>query len=255
MNDFKEFKETKIPHGTQVVFELLNVKDDPINVGRKVIPLTMIPPRDVIFLNGEMHEIGAVINTNPDKTYNLEHDIIFKPDTGGKLVFTSGNVSDEIKYKFFKWSNFNASNKNRDTSKPAIFREVNPEKDAAERLEKAEAIIKAKSLIQNLNDEEVKSLARTLGVSGKEELYTYADNNAAGILSLIDTIVEVDLIKIVNKAVQRKKIQTNYVDRKVSFNKQVIFEYEGVDWDREAFVAHLESTNKEILGEIVKSVL
>lgn len=254
MNDFKQFKETKIPKGKQVIFELLSIVDDPINKGLKIIPLTLIPPKDVIIFEGDMHEIGAVLSFGIDGTPNYEYDLMFLPQSGGKLVLESGNIRHEVIYKFLKWSNFNASNIHRDASKQAIFRELNPEKEAAERLESKETTIKVKSHIQNLNPEEVKELGTAFGVEGKEALYDLADTKASAILSSIEMLGGKDILKMINKAVQRKKLITDYVGKTVSFSKKVIFTYEGEDWDRQALIDELEATDNELLDAIIASV-
>jgi hypothetical protein len=254
MNDFKQFKETKIPKGKQVIFELLSIANDPINKGLKIIPLTLIPPKDVIIFEGEMYEIGSVLSFGIDGTPNYEFDLMFLPQSGGKMVLESGNIRHEVIYKFFKWSNFNASNIHRDPSKQAIFRELNPEKEDAERLESKETTIKVKSMIQNLNPEEVKELGTALNVVGKEGLYDLADTKASAILSVIETLGGKDVLKMVNKAVQRKKLITDYVAKTVSFNKKVIFLYEGEDWDRQALITELEATDPDLLDAILASV-
>jgi len=113
INAFKAYKDTKMPKGKDVIYELLNISPDKDNKGMFNIPWTYISPSDVIEHEGEFHEIGIVRTYNPDGSVVLNNEVSFMPSTFGRLALTPGNPMHEEVYRFFQWCNKNASNPNR----------------------------------------------------------------------------------------------------------------------------------------------
>ena len=254
MNNFKGIKETTIPKGKQVVFELLNIVEDPINPGLKIIPRTQIPAKEVIYIDGEIQEIGAVLSTMPDGTHTLFSDIMFTPENGGRKILESGNTTDEIVYKLLKWSSFNATNPHRDPSKMAIFREVDAEKEEREREQLEENVIKAKGLIQNLNKEEIANLGKTFNVSGKSGLYKVAETQAQAILDIVETVAKAQSPNIIVTAIKKRKIIVDYVNKTIKFNNKPIYTFTGSEVDKKELADYLQENSPDIFEEIVASI-
>lgn len=263
-NNFKEYKETKIPVGKTVVFELLNIKDDEYNKGRKIVPLTFIPPKDIIYVNSEIREIAAIVSEGPNGTYTLDQEIKFSPESGGRLVLTSGVIQDEIRYPYLIHSNFSVSNPNRDPKKDAIYRLVEPEKEAAEKLAEEELLIEAKGLIRLLKDSEIKEAAKALNITDdtvtvlKRALYGAADINPKKVTDTINGLgkKEVSSTEPDTGNIFRKKI---LVDSKteftVTFNGDIIYDYSAEKiLDKPKLFEYLKENKPEVWEQIIKAL-
>lgn len=263
-NDFKEYKDTKIPEGKSVIFELLNIKDDELNKGRKIIPLSFVPAKDVIIVNGEVKEIAAIVSLGPNGTYTLDQEIAFSPQSGGRLVLTSGNIQDEIRYPYLVHSNYNDSNKNRDKKKTPIYRLVEPEKEAAEKLAEEELLIEAKGLIRVLRDSEIKDAAKALGITDdtvtvlKRALYSAADVNPEKLIKTINGLgkKEVTSTELDTGNIFRKKILTDSkTEFTVTFNGEIIYDYSSEKvLDKQKLFEYLKENKPDIWEQIIKAL-
>ncbi len=266
INDFKKFKDLKIPTGKSVQFRLLNIKEDELNKGRMIIPQTSVPFKDVIIIDGQIQEIGSVVSYNEKGEPIFDYEMIFKQDNGGLITLTSGVILDEIRYPFLKLCNYNESNPDRDTSKVAIFKEFNPDAEVDDKVAKEELIIKAKGLIAVLKESEIKDLATSFGLAAdranvlKSALYGICEKDPNAVLAKLEEKAsdkeENSNLKAVNQAFKRKKLVDDKVKTKVMFGDIEVFNYEHSQiLDKSELVSYLEKENPELLKAIIKSTL
>lgn len=266
INDFKQFKDLKIPTGKSVQFRLINIKDDKENPGRKIIPQTSVPFKDVIMIDGSIQEIGSVIGYNEKGEPIFDYEMMFKADNGGIITLNSGTILDEIRYPFLKLCNFNESNPNRDKNKLAIFKEFNPDKEVDDLVEKQELVIKAKNLISYLKETEVKEIAAFFGFAPdrtpvlKNALYGKCEKEPNEVLVKLEqaaseTEDNVNL-KNINQAFKRRKLTDDKVKTKVMFGDVEVFNYEHSQiLDKSELVSYLEKEKPELLKSIIDSIL
>ena len=266
INDFKEFKDLKIPSGKSVQFRLLNIKEDELNKGRMIIPQTSVPFKDVIMREGEIQEIGSVVSYNEKGEPIFDYEMMFKQDNGGLITLNSGVVLDEIRYPFLKLCNYNISNPKRDKSKVAIFEEFNPDLEIDDKVLKEELTIKAKGFVALLKESEIKELAASFELAPdrtnvlKNTLYGICEKDPSAVLAKLEETAsdkeENSNLKAINQAFKRKKIVDDKVKTKVMFGDVEVFNYEHSQiLDKSELVSYLEKENPELLKAIIESTL
>ena len=85
-NRFKEYKNTKIPHGEQKIFQLINITDDLDNPGKKLCPRLYISASATIIVDGEIEEIACYSSMGANDVPILDAEINFSPESAGRLM-------------------------------------------------------------------------------------------------------------------------------------------------------------------------
>lgn len=166
--------KTKIKPGQTVSYRLVGLPQNPMDPSRIAYPaLRSIPSTDQIWEpESETYiDIAAVKNVEPDGTHNF-HRINFYGAAGGVVTLHGGRALDQELHTYMSLCNYNASNPNRDDSKPAIFEMIDETKRSeVERLSrntKREAL----NIAADLSAEEVRDYIAAMGLddSGKLEV-------------------------------------------------------------------------------------
>jgi len=94
--------------------------------GRPTFASVNVPPSDTIVdEDGSVKEIAIIKSFFSDnKEPTLNGDVFFDRFNSGTITLLGSRASDHNLFEYLKVCNYNASNPNRDASKPAIFEEV-----------------------------------------------------------------------------------------------------------------------------------
>jgi hypothetical protein len=259
INAFKAYKDTKMPKGKDVIYELLNISPDKDNKGMFNIPWTYISPSDVIEHEGEFHEIGIVRTYNPDGSVVLNNEVSFMPSTFGRLALTPGNPMHEEVYRFFQWCNKNASNPNRREEVEPVFKLVNTTAFAKSEVDKKKALFEAQQIFFSMKDSEVVSVAKLLGIPEdeievvKHNLMLKVENNTDQFLKVAKKAPEtLDSLVLIKKAIKEGVLKVNKELKTVSFgdDEKVVFEYFGGTVKEAELLADLEKNNPGVLSAL-----
>jgi hypothetical protein len=208
---------SQVKRGQKVVFRILNISPDPLNPGHLRMPsVVMIPPTDRVFSEetGDYVDIAAIRGVAAGGKITF-YDIDFtSAERGHKILDTSTREGLDIA-QYLYISNYNASNKHRDASLPALFELVDETGKAKEKLNirkiRRDALIAA----SGLSDDDVKMVVSAMGGDEnrpievlRDEVETYAETNPDEFLKL--SASKHNHIKAVAKrAMDAKLIQFN----------------------------------------------
>jgi len=146
INDFEDHSRLpSLKKGETALFRILGIKDDPVNKGRKIIKSAQnVPANDTIFDPTSKEErtvnMAFIVSVGPQNTPNYG-EIWFDQQTMGHIILSGNKMRDRELYTYLTLCNFNSSNKDRDTSRKAIFERVD-EGAIAETRNKARSIRK-----------------------------------------------------------------------------------------------------------------
>jgi hypothetical protein len=166
--------KTKIKPGQTVSYRLTGLQPNPMDPSRIAYPaLRSVPSTDQIWEpeTESYIDIAAVKSVAPDGTHDF-HKIYFYGAAGGVVTLHGGRAIDQELHSYLSLCNYNASNPNRDTSKPAIFEVIDEAKRSeVERLSrntKREAL----NIAADLSADEVRDYVAALGLddTGKLEV-------------------------------------------------------------------------------------
>jgi hypothetical protein len=166
--------KTKIRPGQVVSYRLVGLQPNPMDPSRIAYPsVRSVPSTDQIYEpdSDSYIDIAAVKSVDPDGTHNF-HRIYFYGNAGGVVTLYGGRALDQELHSYMSLCNYNASNPNRDQSKPAIFEMIDESKRSeSERLSrnvKREAL----NIAADLSAEEVRDYVAAMGLddTGKLEV-------------------------------------------------------------------------------------
>ncbi len=175
-------------------FKLTKRTSSPALRGRHYPSIKVLPSEEEIYdpqtnkTRTIRYAIGeSSIYKDEQPTSVVKSDIIFQ---NGSIIVPYTNPS---LIEFLTLSNHNADNPHRKTEKVAMFKELNPAKDAEKSLEIEESVARAKALVFTLPFEEIKGYARVCGVNTrksaaeiKHDMVLLAGKDPAGFISGLD---------------------------------------------------------------------
>ena len=262
MNEFKEFKETVIPKGQIVQFVALNIKEDLENPGRTIYPLMFLSPRDSIFFNNKIEEIGVVIGgTKENPIYDT---IVFKPESDGKITLNSGNPIDEKRYAYLTFSNYNESNPHRNKDVTPLFRLLDVQKEEEELFDLAELEDSTIALVYTLSKKQLQAVSavldfNTAGLSDKAIMMNLRGLAKTQSKVLNDAINKIgkkegeqpvdDNLKKLNQAFLKRRIKNDKEAKEVWFDSIKVFTYTSEELDKQELLDSLtnDGTIKDVL--------
>ena len=176
-SDYNKYPEwMKKPFNKMVIYTFYNIKPDPDNVGKYIMPniyrfkLTdQIVVTDEDGKNARPIHIAYTNASNPDGSIVVGDDLFFSAEGFGRIVLNPKRASDHSKFMFMEYSNQNASNPNRDESVPIIWKKEDLKEEAkasrVDRKSRKEAILEAVQLSPYM----VEVLIDVLGSSSDKE--------------------------------------------------------------------------------------
>ena len=176
----------KLGRNETAVYRLLNIKPDPDNPNRWIIPSArQIRPTDSAYCpeDDNFYDI-AFISRVTAKGEEEFGDIVFFATAGGTIRLNGKRKQDRELYQFLELCNYNTSNPNRVDTYEEIFYRLDKEADADEEIVDRRVVVDALNKALNMSDAEIKTTAGALGVSLSDpikvirnEVESYAGEN------------------------------------------------------------------------------
>lgn len=245
-NQFSPHLKRMLKPDERASYRVLNVRPDPDNYGRTLIPAALqIPSTDIIYddKKGEFINIAA-IERQDEKGEAVFLNIVFTASNLGYLFLNGNNPTHQKIYQFLELSNFNASNPNRSSDIEPFFARIDSKKEAQDERAMRKLIVKAVNIALELDDEKAKEVGAALGIEAEtiEEvrnlLEDYAGDNPKEFLEIVER-ASLSSELILKEAVKRGIIKNNV-------NSQV---FEWVETEKEIF-RYKKAPNKNYFKEL-----
>ncbi len=182
-------KRYRLQRGEKAIYRLLNIKPDPDNPGRFLIPTQVnVPPqgRVAVKINDkdvEYYDIAAIQNVLPNKKVRM-YDILFTKQNAGTLEIDGGTTLADQVYAYMELSDYNESNELRDKNVNPIYYRVDHAKDAEKRRHRRNKKLEALQVARSFKDEEALEFADANGIDTnrkldqvRDDIEDYADKN------------------------------------------------------------------------------
>lgn len=262
-NLFSEKMVRKLKPNERATYRLLNVRNDPDNPGRILVPSAQtVRPTDEIrdLETGEFIKIAAIDRANSEGEAEFT-SIVFSAQNLGYLFLNGNNPVHQRIYQFIELCNENQSNPNRDPEREAIFYRVDAVKEAKTERNLRKLIVKAVNLALDLDDKKAREVALALGIDAetddelRNELEDYAGDYPEEFLEVVERA------SLANETALKDAVKKNIIKNDVNAScfkwvetGKVIFTYtKGKDKNYFKELAdHLLETNPDEL-EAIKS--
>lgn len=257
INNFDAYQETKMPKGTTVTYELLDIKPDPDNKGMLTGAWKYLRPFDTIEHKDKFYDIGIVLSSSVDGSYTLNQQVSFMPSERFRITLTAGNPVHEEIYKFLEWCNENESNPNRREDVPAVFKKINKVAFAKSAVDAKKALFDAQAIFFAMKEDETRNVANLLGIPSQDDLEVVKsnlllkiENNADAFLKVAKKAPEtLGALVLVKKAIKDGLLKVNKELKTVNFgdDNRVVFEFYSTSVKEAELLADLEKNNPDVL--------
>lgn len=251
----------KLKPNERAVYRILNVKEDPDNYGKYIIPSALqIPSTDMIYdkIKDDFIPIACIERTKNDGDPDFAN-IVFMSQTMGYIFLNGNNSLHQKMYQYMELCNYNGSNKERNTQEDVLFQRIDAKKDAMEEREMRRKIFDAVSKALLLDDKQANDVANSLGFRGgsmeevRNYLEDYATDNPEEFLTLVDR-ASLSTESMLREAVKAGFIRNNINASKFEWSdtKTEIFKYKKApnkNYFKE-LAEHLEENNPDVLEAI-----
>ena len=255
----------KLKPNERATYRVLNVRPDPDNMGRFLMPAALqIPSTDIIYDKGkeEFVPIAAIERTDLDGN-PVFVNIVFTASNAGYLFLNGSNAVHQKIYQYIELCNYNESNPDRNEEFETFFYRVDAQKEAKTERNLRKLIVKAVNLALELDDTKAREVALALGIDAesneelRNELEDYAGDNPEDFLEVIERA------SLANETALKDAVKKNIIKNDVNASSfkwvetgKVIFAYtKGKDKNYFKELAdHLLETNPDEL-EAIKSRL
>jgi hypothetical protein len=254
LNNFKKFNDLKMPN-RMVIFEVLGIREDPENFGRKIVPSVALRTFDMIMVDGEPKNIASVERVDHEGVAVLDI-LIFTGLNHGRIFLDPNNPADHIRYKYMTLCNYNASNPDRNPNVEPVFRLVDEEKEAKAKLEIEAKDNKALELFFVLKDSEVATIGGLIGLQGEDavmkvNLLNWLKENPNKFTKLVNGITEIaPEMEMILYGLKNQLLIDNKVTREILYGPdkdKVVFSYDGEEVDLIELGTSLKKDNPEII--------
>jgi hypothetical protein len=273
-SDYNNYPEwMKKPFTEKVIYTYADIKKDPDNPGRYIIPASyQFKLRDQIVVTDEdgtnqrpIH-IAYTKGTNADGSLIIGYDLFFSEDNFGRIVLDPKRASDHSKFMFMEYSNMNGSNPNRDESVKIIWTkqdlEVKAKASRVDRKARKEAMLEAAQLSPYMVEVLIDVLGSTSDKEkSEEEQRDYIEDIAETDPKIFLAAVKSTLSEIISTTKKAKDLGIIKNDfKKQAFisqpDEEVIFSTKGLDKKKtyELFAKFLQE-NPKVLKTIESKVL
>jgi DNA-dependent RNA polymerase auxiliary subunit epsilon len=255
----------KLKPNERATYRVLNVRPDPDNYGRFLMPAALqIPSTDIIYDKGkeDFIPIAAIERTDLDGN-PVFVNIVFTASNAGYLFLNGNNAVHQKIYQYIEICNYNESNPDRNQEYETFFYRVDAVKEAKTERNLRKLIVKAVNLALDLDDKKAREVAMALGVEGEtlEELRNALEDYAGDYPE--EFLDVVDRASLANETALKDAVKNNIIKNDVNAScfkwvetGKVIFTYvKGKDKNYFKELAdHLLETNPDEL-EAIKSRL
>lgn len=247
-NQFSESLVRKLKPDERAVYRVMNVRPDPDNAGRFLIPAALqIPSTDIIFdkKKGDFVNIAAIERQDLDGN-PIYANIIFSSSNLGYLFLNGNNALHQKIYQFIELCNFNESNKDRNQEYETMFYRVDSKKDAMEERSLRKLIVKAVNAALDLDDVKAKEAAMAVGIEAEsiEEirnyLEDYAEENPEEFLEILDRA------SLANETLLKDAVKAGFIKNNVNASQ-----FEWSETGKEIF-KYKKAANKNYYKELAE---
>ena len=215
-NQISELLVRKMKQDERVTYRVINVREDPDNYGRFLVPAAMqIPSTDVIYdkVKNDYVTIAAIERQDNDGN-PVFMNIVFTSQNLGHLFLVGSNPAHQKMYQFLELCNYNESNKLRNQDSEVFFRRIDTQKDAQDERATRKLIIKAANIALELDNKKVKDVALALGIDAEtlEEIRNlvedFAEYNPEEFISVVER-ASLEKESILKEAIKQGIIRNN----------------------------------------------
>lgn len=245
-----------------VMYRLTEIKPDPHNEGRQLMPASMnVPPSDEVYDEKSETYIPIAYITKVDPNGEAVFgDITFEARNAGFIILKGSNPSHAKIYQYLELSNYNASNKNRATGKSAFFKRVDEEADAKAKRETRRADFEAMDTAINMTSEDVNFVASALGMNMKyseavlrNQIEEYAQKNPKKFLAVASQKTN-KVEALLREAVKLKILRHSADSSKFGWSDkaEALFTYKKTTGSKpyREFAEHLQANDSDTLSAI-----
>lgn len=255
----------KLKPNERAIYRVNNVRPDPDNPGRFLMPAALqIPSTDIIYDKGkeDFVPIAAIERTDLDGN-PIYINIVFTATNLGYLFLNGSNAVHQKIYQYIEICNYNESNPDRNQEFETFFSRIDAVKEAKTERNLRKLIVKAVNLALDLDDVKAREVALALGIDAesteelRNELEDYAGDNPEEFLEVVERA------SLANETALKDAVKKNIIKNDVNAScfkwvetGKVIYSYtKGKDKNYFKELAdHLLETNPDEL-EAIKSRL
>lgn len=206
----------KLKPDQRVTYRVLNVRPDPDNYGRFLMPAALqIPSTDIVFDKGtgEFVPIAAIERTDLDGN-PIFINIVFTASNAGYLFLNGNNAVHQKIYQYIEICNYNESNPDRNPEFEAFFSCIDAQKEAKSERGIRKLIVKAVNMALDMDDMKAKEVALALGIDGetteeiRNALEDYAGDNPEEFMQVAER-ASLEFESLIKEAIKRGIINNN----------------------------------------------
>lgn len=263
-SEFNLFSSTmvrKLKPNERATYRILNVKPDPDNYNKFIIPAALqIPSTDIIWDESKKDFITiACIQRTKNDGDPIFESIIFEGRTMGYIFLSGNNPADQKKYQFLELCNFNASNEARNKDVEPLFMRIDTKKEAITERAIRKLVVKAVNKALDLDDQTAKEVASALGIDAatieeiRNLLEDYASDMPEDFLEVLER-ASVSTEASLKEAIKQGYIKNNTASSQFEWSEtgKEIFKYKkaaGKNYVRE-LAEYLEENNPDEIHSI-----
>ena len=219
-------KVTPLKKGQRVIYELIDIKDNPLAVNRKEPELPFIkgvPAKDQIIVNnnGEQEVVDiAFIESFRQGGEPVFGKIQFRKAQAGAIILSGDKASDLKQYEYMERCNFNESNPNRNKSVIPVFKRRNYQEELKKDRIRRKDLRDALNMVEEMTDVELRKFAVALKVTGEDDdeirtkIEQWAEKNPEKFLAMTENR-DLSIMSILDVAKKKKMITVEMQGRKM----------------------------------------
>lgn len=247
-NNISTKLQKKLSPTERATYRILNVRPDPDNYGRELMPAALqIPSTDVIYDKqaDQFVNIACIDRTTIDGGA-IFADIIFSANNMGYIFLTGTNPLHQKMYQYMELCNYNESNPNRNPDIDAIFKRIDTKKDAINEREMRKIVVKAVNAALDIDDEKVKQVTYALGMDFesieemRNALEDYATDNPHEFLDVLERA------SLTTETIIKEAMKANIIRNNVNSSC-----FEWVETEKEIY-KYKKSPNKNYIKEFAE---
>lgn len=206
----------KLKPNERATYRVLNVRPDPDNPGRFLMPAALqIPSTDIIYDKGkeDFVPIAAIERTDLDGN-PIYINIVFSASNAGYLFLDGTNAVHQKIYQYIEICNYNESNPDRNQDFETFFSRIDAQKEAKTERNIRKLIVKAVNLAVEMDDLKAKEVAMALGIDGdtideiRNALEDYAGDNPEEFLEVAER-ASLEYESLIKEAIKKGIINNN----------------------------------------------
>lgn len=206
----------KLKPNERATYRVLNVRQDPDNPGRFLMPAALqIPSTDIIYDKGkeDFVPIAAIERTDLDGN-PIYINIVFSASNAGYLFLDGTNAVHQKIYQYIEICNYNESNPDRNQDFETFFSRIDAQKEAKTERNIRKLIVKAVNLAVEMDDLKAKEVAMALGIDGesideiRNALEDYAGDNPEEFLEVAER-ASLEYESLIKEAIKKGIINNN----------------------------------------------